>query len=175
MAEIAPQTIVPPPTRGWMRVLERIETGLDWLVSVATVLVLVFMVGLVFYAVVMRYVFSAPLIYSYDLSTMVFAWIVFLGLFVAERDGAHIGLDILHLVQSDRARQAIAVLRQVLLIALAGYMTFISTQLILRTGMQIPSMRISIRWLYAAQPAGFAMLTLIYLLRLPRIALAHKA
>lgn len=166
---------MPPPKRGWTRVLDRIETGLDWMLSAIAVVVLVFMVALVFYAVVMRYAFNNPVVFSYDLSTLVFAWIVFLGLYVAERDGAHIGLDILHLLKTDGARHAIAVIRQLFLIALAGYMTVIGTQLLLRTGMQIPSMRISARWLYGSLPAGFAMLTLIYLLRLPRIAFGHKA
>ncbi|RUT34778.1 TRAP transporter small permease [Arsenicitalea aurantiaca] len=174
MTDVVPQTLVPPPTQGWSRALERAEFWIDRLVSVLTVGTLVFMVGLVFYAVVMRYVFSAPLVYSYDLSTMLFAWIVFVGLFVAERDGAHIGLDILYLIKSEGLRRAVIALRQVFMIALAAYMTYISTVLILRTGMQISSMRISARWLYASLPVGFALLTLIYLLRLPRLALAKQ-
>lgn len=158
-----------PALRHALPLLNRIETVLDWALSILSILILVAMVLVVFVAVVARYQFNAPLIFSYDLSTLLFAWVVFLGLFIAERDGAHIGLDLVQNMKSGPVKTSLQVFKQVLLIALAGYMSWISFVLIQRTGMQIPSMRISSKWLYAAVPIGFSMLTLLYVLRLPRL------
>lgn len=127
------------------------------------------MVAIVLVAIVFRYGLGAPLIYSYDLSTLLFAWMIFLGLGVAERDGAHLSLDVLRFVVSPRAERVVAVLRQALMIAAALYMAWIGTRLTLRTGMEITSMRVSQKWLYAAMPVGFALLALAYALRLPAI------
>lgn len=154
--------------------LHKLETIIDWVLSVIAIVILVVMVGLVFVAVVARYLFNAPLIFSYDLSTLLFAWVVFLGLFVAERQGAHIGLDLVQNMAHGPARKFLQLGKQVLLIVLAGYITWISYRLVQRTGMQIPSMRISSKWLYASLPIGFAALTLNYLLRLPRILLSRE-
>lgn len=157
-----------------LRRLRQLETIIDWVLSVLAIVILVAMVALVFYAVVARYVFNAPLIFSYDLSTLLFAWVVFLGLFVAERDNAHIGLDLVQNMAHGPVRTILQVIKQALLIALAAFITWIGYRLIQRTGMQIPSMRISAKWLYASLPIGFAALTLIYILRLPRILFARE-
>lgn len=157
-----------------LRPLHQVEAFVDWVLSVVAIVMLVVMVGVVFVAVVARYLFNAPLIFSYDLSTLLFAWVVFLGLFAAERQGAHIGLDLVQNMAHGRARKFLQLAKQVMLIVLAGYITWISYRLVQRTGMQIPSMRISSKWLYASLPIGFAALTLNYLLRLPRILLARE-
>ena len=163
-----------PTMQSGLSRLDRIETVLDRVLSWLAIAILVVMTALVIAAVAARYVFQAPLVYSYDLSTLLFAWVVFLGLFSAERDGAHISLDVLGNVPDGIFRRALMVLKQLILIALAAFMTWIGYRLILRTGMQIPSMRISVRWLYASLPAGFAGLTLIYLLRLPGIVAGRE-
>ena len=155
--------------------LERVEAWLDAGFSVAAVAVTVAIVALVAVAVLLRYGFGAPLVFSYDVSTMLFAWMIFLGLFVAERDGAHLGVDAVNALPWPRTRTILLILRQLAMIAVAGYMTWIGYQLMMRTGMLIPSLRISGRWLYAAMPIGFLGLTLIHLLRLPRVLRGERA
>lgn len=142
--------------------------GLDRLLIVSTVILLVVLVGVVFFAVVMRYVFNAPLIFSFDLSTLLFAWIIFVGLTVADYDDAHMGLDLIPGISSATLQNGLILLRQVLVLALSAYLTWIGYQLFLRTGAQISSLRISARWLYASMPIGFGLLTLSYLGRILR-------
>lgn len=157
-----------------MQRLRQLEAVIEWGLSIIAIAILVVMVALVFVAVVARYAFNSPLIYSYDLSTLLFAWVVFLGLYVAERDGAHIGLDLVQNMAHGPMRTVLQLVKQGLLIALAAFLTWIGYRLIQRTGMQIPSMRISAKWLYASLPVGFAALTLIYVLRLPRIIFSRE-
>lgn len=156
-------------------VLEQIERVIDRVLTLVAVIILVTMVALVAIAVVARYVFNAPLSYSYDLSTLLFAWTIFLGLYIAERENAHISLDIVVEKLNPGTRRVVAIIRQILLIAISGYLAWIGTQLILRTGMQVSSLRISAKWLYASMPVGFGLMALIYLLRLPRMINSREA
>lgn len=152
---------------GAFALMERVIGGI---LTVATVLVTVAMVGLVIVAVVMRYVFGAPLIYSYDLSTLLFAWMVFLGLAVAERARAHLAVDVIDMALPGRWRATLFAVRQVAMAALSLFIAYIGWQLFSRAGMIMPSLRVSIGWLYAALPIGFALLALFQLLGLARLA-----
>lgn len=154
--------------------VDRALTGLDRLLIVLSIISLVVLVGVVFAAVVMRYAFNAPLIFSFDLSTLIFAWIVFVGLTIADRDDAHMGLDLIPGLASVQLQNVLIALRLVLVTALSAYLAFIGYQLFLRTGAQISSLRISARWLYAAMPVGFGLLTLSYLGRVLRHLIAWR-
>ncbi|WIY53784.1 TRAP transporter small permease [Devosia sp. YIM 151766] len=144
--------------------------GLDRALVALTVIALIVLVGVVFGAVVMRYVFHAPLIFSFDLSTLLFAWVVFVGLAIADHDDAHMGLDLVVKVGNDTIRQALILVRLVLVLALSVYLAWIGWQLYQRTGAQISSLRISARWLYLSMPIGFGLLALSYIGRIVRLA-----
>ena len=158
---------------GTLRVMHGMEVAIDRVLTPIAIVILVVMVALVAMAVAARYLFNAPLVFSYDLSPLLFAWIVFLGLYTAERDNTHISLDIVIEKLPPRLRHPALIVRQILLIAIAAYIAWIGVVLIQRTGMQIPSMRISVRWLYASLPVGFGALALIYIMRLPRIVVGR--
>ena len=132
----------------------------------------VLMVALVVVAVTMRYVFGAPLTYSYDLSTLVFAWIVFLGLALAEFDRSHLAVDVIDAAVPPRLLPVLLVVRQVALALLTFAMAYIGWQLFQRAGMVMPALRISIGWLYASMPIGFLMLSIAQLLVIPRLLTA---
>lgn len=144
--------------------------GLDRALIALSIVALVVLVGVVFMAVAMRYLFNAPLIFSFDLSTLIFAWIVFVGLAIADRDDAHMGLDLVANIDNATVRQALVVLRLVLVLALSVYLAWIGWQLYLRTGAQISSLRISAKWLYLSMPIGFGLLALSYIGRIIRLA-----
>ncbi len=144
--------------------------GLDRALIALSIVALVVLVGVVFMAVAMRYMFNAPLIFSFDLSTLIFAWIVFVGLAIADRDDAHMGLDLVANIANATIRQALVTLRLVLVLALSVYLAWIGWQLYLRTGAQISSLRISAKWLYLSMPIGFGLLALSYIGRIIRLA-----
>lgn len=144
--------------------------GLDKLLVALTVITLIVLVAVVFGAVVMRYVFNAPLIFSFDLSTLLFAWVVFVGLTVADRDDAHMGLDLVAKVGNETIRQVLVFVRLVLVLALSVYLAWIGWQLYQRTGAQISSLRVSAKWLYLSMPIGFGLLALSYIGRIIRLA-----
>lgn len=149
---------------------DRALTGLEKLLSALLVAVLVVIVSVVFAAVVMRYAFNAPLIFSFDLSTLLFAWLVFAGLTVADRDHALMGLDLVPFAPSLTLRRILSAVRVLLCLALTLWLTWVGWKLYQRSGAQIPSLRISARWLYMSLPVGFGLLSLSYFGRLLRLA-----
>ncbi|MBU1314445.1 MAG: TRAP transporter small permease [Alphaproteobacteria bacterium] len=153
--------------------LDRCESGLTRVILVIAIAALLSIVGLVFTSVILRYVFNIALIFSYDVSTILFAWLIFLGLAVAERDGAHMGIDIADRLPA-KVKTAMMFVRYILLLAAAIYMCRIGMALFQRTGTQIPSLRISARWLYAALPIGFALLSCSYAVRLVQLLTSRK-
>jgi len=132
------------------------------------------MVGLVVLAVFMRYLVGAPLVFSYDLSTLLFAWTVFVGLALAERQKAHLSVGVIDGVLPPRAGRALKILRQMLVIVISVFAAWFGWKLFQRAGMVIPSMRISIGWLYASLPIGFGLLALAQVVSLMRIVTGNE-
>jgi TRAP-type C4-dicarboxylate transport system permease small subunit len=148
------------------RALDRVERGLTAVALCLTVPTMVAITAVVLIAIVFRYVFNAAITYSFDLTTLLFCWMVFVGLIIGERDGAHLNLDLLRFALPESAERWVVVLRHLLSAGLCLFIAWIGFKLTLRTGMEIPSMRISQKWLYAALPTGFALFGVIYALRM---------
>lgn len=75
-----------------------IVRGIDGIIRLAEgvgVLVLLGMTAIVCYEVAARFVFNAPTIWVTEISTYMFVALVFIGLSVAQRSGAHIQVEIL--------------------------------------------------------------------------------
>lgn len=153
-----------------MRKLLDFHKALGRLEFAVTAFLTLAMVTLVVLAVIMRYAIGSPLVFSFDLSTLLFAWMVFLGLALAERDGVHLAVDILDGYLPPRARKTLRIMRKILVLAVSAATTWFGWKLFQRAGMTIPSMRISIGWLYASLPIGFALLTLAQAVKLLQIA-----
>lgn len=71
-----------------MRWIERLEEGLIALLLAAMTL-------LTFVQVVARYVFNYSFVWALELTGVLFAWLIFLGMSYGVRVGAHIGIDAL--------------------------------------------------------------------------------
>lgn len=141
-------------------------TTLDRLMLFVSGLITVSIVVLVVFSVFMRYFIGAPLVYSYDLSTLLFAWMVFIGLYMADRQNAHLSVDILEISLPAHLSHLLKIIRLIFLIVLSMFMAWIGSKLLLRAGMDIPSMRISIKWLYASLPIGFFLLAVSQIISL---------
>ncbi|WP_417260771.1 TRAP transporter small permease [Celeribacter sp.] len=157
-----------------MKSLEKLETGLAWAVFVVTGIVMIMMVTVVILSVVMRYIVGSPLVYSYDLSTLLFAWAVFLGLALAEKSDGHLAIDLFSNKLTPRGTLVHQVIKSIIVIFISTGTFWIGWKLFDRAGMVIPSMRISIGWLYASMPIGFALLALEQLIKLLKSILTYQ-
>lgn len=99
----------------------------------ATVGLVVFvfsLVSIMLLQVILRYVFNAPLRWSEELARYLFVWISFLGMYLAYRKGAHLGLDMLpHMVGPSIAR-FLAVLSEAVIAGTLGWAVATSGRLV---------------------------------------------
>ncbi|WP_054311638.1 TRAP transporter small permease subunit [Mesorhizobium sp. 1M-11] len=117
-------------------------------------------VAIVAIAVVFRYVLNTPLIFSFDLATVLFVWLVFLGLAQAAHEGSHMAVDLFTALLPAPIAKALGIAVKLLMIAIMIFLIRHSWDLAMRTRMEIASMRISMMWVYLAMPAGFTVFAL---------------
>jgi C4-dicarboxylate transporter DctQ subunit len=71
-----------------MRWIERLEEGL-------LAVLLALMVSITFMQVIARYVFNYSFVWALEVTTVLFAWLIFVGMSYGVRVGSHIGVDAL--------------------------------------------------------------------------------
>src|SRR5215831_7601868 len=93
-ASYGTNTVGPRPAawRSWLGYLDR---ALQHLIEVAAAILIVVETMVLLAGVVARYVFQRPLIWSDDLASLLFIWLIMLGAVIALRRGAHMRLTVL--------------------------------------------------------------------------------
>ena len=100
-----------------MRWIERIEEGLIALLLAAMTL-------LTFVQVVARYLFSYSFVWALELTGVLFAWLIFLGMSYGVRVGAHIGVDAVVKLLGPRAARIVGIVAASTCITYAALVTF---------------------------------------------------
>ena len=139
-----------------IRWLEHLEEGLIALLMAAMTLV-------TFVQVVARYVFNYSFVWALELNTVLFAWLIFVGMSYGVRVGAHIGIDavVRHLGRS--AARVVGMVAAAFciaysLIVLVGGWTYVAKMY--DVGIEMQDLPIP-QWLpRIVVPLGFALLTL---------------
>jgi len=129
--------------------LERLASALSRALEMTIVTCLAVMSVLVFGNVVLRYGFDSGIVWSEELSRLVFVWLIFLGAILAAKDHAHIAFDTLLARLPLRWRKLCVALSG--LAMLAGCACFIVggwQQTIINLDNQYPVLGISYGWLY---------------------------
>lgn len=88
------------------RLIPRLETGVEWLMAAALAVMVLTIGG----NVVLRYVFNTGIAASEEIARLMFVWMIFLGAILAQRRGAHLGVEIVQARLPRRLRRACAVL-----------------------------------------------------------------
>jgi C4-dicarboxylate transporter, DctQ subunit len=96
------------------------------------------------------------------------AWVVFLGLGLALERARHIAMTSLLERLAPRMRRGIKLAIELTGLVFSLYIAKLSldiTLFVMRSGQSSPTLDVSMAWLYAAMPVGFALLALRYALR----------
>jgi TRAP-type C4-dicarboxylate transport system permease small subunit len=141
------------------------QTFFDRLMGWLLALCLAAMTGVVFTAVVFRYVLNSPLDWTGELASLLFAWLTFAGAYVGSRSRSHVRIDALTLLLPVRAQQILQRLADVGVLLLLGIFIWQGCSLTWITrGLEYPAMEISRGYLYASLPVGAGlMLVAIFL------------
>jgi len=88
-------------------------------IDVVTVLLMLGMVGVVFYQVIMRQIFERPPIWGEEISVTLMIWFVFLGIVLGFEENLHIGIAMFVSKLPKKAQLVIEVLINVLILVFA--------------------------------------------------------
>lgn len=154
-----------------MRWLEHLE---EWLIT----FLLAAMTLVTFMQVVARYVFNYSFVWALELTGVMFAWLIFVGMSYGVRVGAHIGVDAVVKVVGPGAARAISVVAALLCIIYAGIVTVGGFQYVSKmydVGILMQDMPVQ-QWIpRVILPVGFALLTFRFVQVLIRLLSGKEA
>ena len=154
-----------------MRWLEHLEEGLIALLMAAMTLV-------TFMQVVARYVFNYSFVWALELTGVMFAWLIFVGMSYGVRVGAHIGVDAAVKSLGARAARIVGSVAAALCVAYAAIVTVGGYQYVRKmydVGILMQDIPIQ-QWIpRAILPVGFALLALRFAQVFYRLASGKEA
>lgn len=149
-----------------MRWIEHLEEGLIALLMAAMTLV-------TFMQVVARYVFNYSFVWALELTGVMFAWLIFLGMSYGVRVGAHIGVDAVVRSLGRRTARVVVAVAATTCVAYAALVTYggvLYVHKMYEVGILMQDLPIQ-QWIpRLVLPFGFAVLGLRFLQVLWRLA-----
>lgn len=140
-----------------MKTLDKIVSKVEELIAVVglsamTIITLV--------AVFFRYVLQSPIIWSEEAARYLMVWSTMLGISIATRQKAHLGIDIFVSMAPKKLQRALEIFSTLMMIVMFVFLTGISIVFIqsaIRTGNVSPMLRIPFYIIYLALPLGFGL------------------
>ncbi|MCD0505405.1 TRAP transporter small permease [Bordetella petrii] len=149
-----------------MRLIRFAERSLFKGVSALAQILLVAAAAAGFYQVIARFILQAPSDWSEVLTRALLIWTVLLGISLAFRHGAMISVELLHSLLQGRKRRLLEHLIAVICIGFLGFIAWIGGHMTYRVRFQnVPSLDISISWIYLAIPVGATLAAIAVLVR----------
>lgn len=136
-----------------MKILDHLE---EWVIAT----MLLAMTALTFLQVVLRYVFNSGFSWALELTTVFFAFMIFVGISYGVRVGSHIGVDALVKMMGHTTRRNVSILAVLLSLLYVGFVLTGATQYVLKmkdVGIEFEDMPIE-RWqVLIVMPLGFLL------------------
>jgi C4-dicarboxylate transporter, DctQ subunit len=152
-----------------------------WLEYLEEALVIVLMAAMTlvtFMQVVARYVFNYSFVWALELTGVMFAWLIFIGMSYGVRVGAHIGVDVLVKSLGRRAARAVGCVAAALCIVYALIVTYGGYQYVSKmhdVGILMQDIPVQ-QWIpRLVVPVGFALLAFRFAQVLWRLATGREA
>jgi len=138
-----------------MSALGLIDRGLSRLVSWVAQALLWSAVAAGFYQVLARFVLESPSAWSEAWTRAAIIWAVMLGVALAFRQGAMLGVDLLHNLLAPHRARMLEHLVLLIVVGFLGFLIWIGADMTWRVRFQTtPSMGVSISWIYLSIPVG---------------------
>ena len=147
---------------------------LDRAIGAVCRLVLYVTMGIVFLIlsinVGLRYIAGTSLSWASELPELLFPWMIMAGVILAAQHGSHIAVVIVTQRLSPAVRRLVLAFGSAVVIGLYGYMAFIAWPLMeIAHDEKTPVLQVPGSVTVWALMAGFSLLTLVTLIRLPRV------
>ncbi|MCM3759958.1 TRAP transporter small permease [Alkalihalobacillus oceani] len=139
-----------------------------------TKLLLIAVVGLVFFAAVFRWG-GFPVAWSVEMAQLLFIWIIFLGANQALRNNRHIGVNILTEKLPQKVKVAVAALMDLLVAAFLIFMIYYGFQHSLHHSLRsIQNLPLSYSYITSAIPVGCSLMLLTLIFKWSRALSAQR-
>ncbi|MGZ8135450.1 TRAP transporter small permease [Bordetella bronchiseptica] len=149
-----------------MRLLCTAERALFRLVSAIAQILLIAAACAAFYQVIARFILHSPADWSEVATRALLIWTVLLGVALAFRHGAMISVELLRNTLQGAARRLLEHAIALTCIAFLAFSAWIGGQMTWRVRFQnVPSLDISISWIYLAIPVGATLAVIAVLAR----------
>ena len=149
-----------------MILLRLIDRGLLRLVSALAQILLALSVCAAFYQVIARFVLQSPADWTEVLTRALLIWTVMLGIVLAFRSGAMISVELMRTVLGPRWGRWLENFSSLLCIGFLLFLARVGWQMTWRVRFQtMPSLDISISWIYVAIPVGTTLAAIAILAR----------
>ena len=120
----------------------------------------------IFTQVVFRYIFNHPISWVDEFAVLIFAWMIFLGVAIAQKNNEHIGIDIVAHLLPPKVRRVLAIFTNTLILLILVFLFVKGIDLTARTiGLKYPAMEISRGFLYVSIPVMMPLMA-FYLVRI---------
>ncbi|QAA94874.1 TRAP transporter small permease [Pollutimonas thiosulfatoxidans] len=128
------------------------------LVSGITQVLIVSSVAAGFYQVIARFILESPADWSEAWTRASLIWTVMLGISLAFRQGAMLSVEMLHSALGPRGARWLEHVILAICVSFLGFMAWVGAQMTWRVRFQtMPSLEVSISWVYIAIPIGTAL------------------
>ena len=156
---------------------KKLIAGINKIIDVITVLLMLSMVGVVFYQVIMRQVFERPPIWGEEISVTFMIWFVFLGIVLGLEEDLHIGIAMFVSKLPLKVQFILEVFVNILILVLAGIFVIYGHNLasrMLSFGTQLPATGIPAATHYMVVPIAGAMMILVALGKIAGLIIKGK-
>ena len=137
-----------------MKIFDRLE---EWIVA----LLLAAMTLLTFSQVVLRYVFNSGWSWTLEFTTILFAFMIFIGISYGVRQGAHIGVDSLVKLMPPKIRRVTSIFTTLLCMLYSGMVLYGSIEYVHKMwiiGIELEDMPVPMWMARAILPFGYTLL-----------------
>lgn len=145
-----------------LKAYSKFMDGLVMVLKAVIVIMVIIMVGSMFYQVILRYFFSKANAWSEELARLMCIWVVMLGAAVATRTHAHLQIDVLLNLIPERSRHLVTAIITIVSLLFILAMLKYSVDLCNSVGTATSAgLRMSKKYIYLCLPVGFAMIALV--------------
>lgn len=120
----------------------------------------------IFTQVVSRYLLNHPISWMDEFAVLIFAWMIFLGVAIAQKSNEHIGIDIVTRVLPPKVQRVLAIFTNILILLVLAFLFIKGISLTMKTAvLKYPAMEISRGFLYVSIPVMMPLMA-FYLIRI---------
>ncbi|OLO28971.1 TRAP C4-dicarboxylate transporter [Alkalihalophilus pseudofirmus] len=121
----------------------------------------------VFSEVLSRYVFNFPLVFSNELTQLLFPWVIFIAIISVTKNEGHLSINFFRELMPKTFQKWAFIFSKLVMLYFSLYMLISSYQLAQAVSNQVlPMLRISRAWLFYSVVVSFAAITIILLYQL---------